>query len=46
MTLAGDFGFDDTDIARCLDQAVTKKGDAIVADRHRQSRGFFSWVRF
>jgi integrase len=29
-TLAGDLGFDDASIARCLDHAVTKKGDAIV----------------
>ena len=29
-TLAGDLGFDDSWIAKCLDHAVTKKGDAIV----------------
>lgn len=29
-TLAGDLGFDDAWIAKCLDHAVTKKGDAIV----------------
>ena len=29
-TLAGDLGFDDASIAKCLDHAVTKKGDAIV----------------
>ena len=29
-TLAGDLGFDDAAIAKCLDHAVTKKGDAIV----------------
>ncbi|WP_027556624.1 site-specific integrase [Bradyrhizobium sp. Cp5.3] len=29
-TLAGDLGFDDTVIAKCLDHAVTKKGDVIV----------------
>jgi uncharacterized membrane protein len=28
--LAGDLGFDDASIAKCLDHAVTKKGDAIV----------------
>jgi hypothetical protein len=26
----GDLGFDDASIAKCLDHAVTKKGDAIV----------------
>jgi integrase len=29
-TLAGDLGFDDAAIAKCLDHAVTKKGDTIV----------------
>ncbi|MGL3108908.1 tyrosine-type recombinase/integrase [Bradyrhizobium sp. BR 1432] len=29
-TLAGDLGFDDAWIAKCLDHAVTKKGDTIV----------------
>src|SRR6516165_10107197 len=29
-TLAGDLGFDDAWIAKCLDHAVSKKGDAIV----------------
>ncbi|GLR90941.1 tyrosine-type recombinase/integrase [Bradyrhizobium iriomotense] len=29
-TLAGDLGFDDAWIAKCLDHAVTKKGDVIV----------------
>jgi integrase len=29
-TLASDLGFDDASIAKCLDHAVTKKGDAIV----------------
>jgi integrase len=29
-TLAGDLGFDDAWIAKCLDHAATKKGDAIV----------------
>jgi integrase len=29
-TLAGDLGCDDAAIAKCLDHAVTKKGDAIV----------------
>jgi integrase len=29
-TLAGDLGFDDAMIAKCLDHAVSKKGDAIV----------------
>jgi hypothetical protein len=29
-TLAGDLGFDDAAIAKCLDHTVTKKGDAIV----------------
>ena len=29
-TLAGDLGFDDASIAKCLDHTVTKKGDAIV----------------
>jgi integrase len=34
--LAGDLGFDDAAIAKCLDHAVSKKGDVIVADRYRQ----------
>ncbi|CUT11097.1 Integrase [Bradyrhizobium sp.] len=29
-TLAGDLGFDDAAIAKCLDHAVTKKGDTVV----------------
>ncbi|MET4121367.1 integrase [Bradyrhizobium sp. JR4.1] len=29
-TLAGDLGFDDAAIAKCLDHAVTKKGETIV----------------
>lgn len=29
-TLAGDLGFDDAAIAKCLDHAVSKKGDVIV----------------
>jgi len=29
-TLAGDLGFDDAMIAKCLDHAVSKKGEAIV----------------
>src|SRR6188472_478256 len=29
-TLAGDLGFDDSSIAKCLDHAVTKKGDVVV----------------
>ncbi|MEY9819778.1 hypothetical protein ABIF75_003424 [Bradyrhizobium japonicum] len=29
-TLAGDLGFDDAWIAKCLDHAVSKKGDVIV----------------
>ncbi|UPT89521.1 hypothetical protein HAP41_0000011425 [Bradyrhizobium barranii subsp. apii] len=29
-TLAGDLGFDDPWIAKCLDHAVSKKGDVIV----------------
>ncbi|MCK1407879.1 site-specific integrase [Bradyrhizobium sp. 76] len=29
-TLAGDLGFDDAAIAKCLDHTVTKKGDTIV----------------
>ena len=29
-TLAGDLGFDDASIAKCLDHAVTKKNDTIV----------------
>jgi len=28
--LAGDLGFDDAAIAKCLDHAVTKKGETIV----------------
>ncbi|WOH56784.1 MULTISPECIES: hypothetical protein [Bradyrhizobium] len=36
LIVAGDLCFEDAAIAKCLDHAVTKKGDTTVADRHGQ----------